>query len=50
MDLTRKEIEFSSKPAPSTINECLFRGLCKIRKYYKRIELNDFRLYILVLM
>ena len=42
MDLTRKEIEFSSKPAPSTINECLFRGLCKIRKYYKRIELNDF--------
>ena len=30
------------KPIPSTISECLFRGLYKIRKYYKRIELNDF--------
>ena len=32
----------SNKPIPSTISECLFRGLYKIRKYYKRIELNDF--------
>ena len=30
------------KPIPTTISECLFRGLYKIRKYYKRIELNDF--------
>ena len=32
----------ANKPIPSTISECLFRGLYKIRKYYKRIELNDF--------
>ena len=42
MDLTKKEIKISNKPAPSTISECLFRGVCKIRKYYRRIELNDF--------
>ena len=32
----------ANKPIPNTISECLFRGLYKIRKYYKRIELNDF--------
>jgi chromosome segregation ATPase len=32
----------ANKPIPSTISEYLFRGLYKIRKYYKRIELNDF--------
>ena len=42
MDLIKKEVKFSAKPAPTTIPECLFRGICKIRKYYKRIELNDF--------
>ena len=42
MDLTKREIKISNKPAPSTISECLFRGVCKIRKYYRRIELNDF--------
>ena len=42
MDLTKKEIKISNKPSPTTITECLFRGVCKIRKYYKRIELNDF--------
>ena len=42
MDLSKKDIKLSNKPAPATISECLFRGLCKIRKYYKRIELNDF--------
>ena len=42
MDLIKKEVKFSAKPAPTTIQECLFRGICKIRKYYKRIELNDF--------
>ena len=42
MDLIKKEVKFSVKPAPTTIPECLFRGICKIRKYYKRIELNDF--------
>ena len=36
------EIKISNKPSPTTITECLFRGVCKIRKYYKRIELNDF--------
>ena len=35
-------IKISTKPAPTTISECLFKGLCKIRKYYRRIELNDF--------
>ena len=42
MDLIKKEVKFSAKPAPTTIPECLFRGIWKIRKYYKRIELNDF--------
>ena len=42
MDLIKKEVKFSAMPAPTTIPECLFRGICKIRKYYKRIELNDF--------
>jgi len=42
MDLIKKEVKFSAKPAPTTIPECLFRGICKIRKYYKRTELNDF--------
>ena len=42
MDLIKKEVKFSAKPAPTTIPECLFRGICKIRKNYKRIELNDF--------
>ena len=31
-----------NKPIPSTISDCLQHGLYKIRKYYKRIELNDF--------
>ena len=42
MDFSKKEIKISTKTAPTTITECLFKGLCKIRKYYKRIELNDF--------
>ena len=42
MDLIKKENRNISKPAPSTISECLQKGLYKIRKYYKRIELNDF--------
>jgi len=42
MDLSRKEIKISTKPTPATVSECLFKGLCKIRKYYRRIELNDF--------
>ena len=31
-----------NKPMPTTISDCLQHGLYKIRKYYKRIELNDF--------
>ena len=38
----KKESRQAHKPDPSTISECLHRGLYKIRKYYKRIELNDF--------
>ena len=38
----KKDVKFSNKLAPTTIEECLHKGLYKIRKYYKRIELNDF--------
>ena len=42
MDISKKEIKLSAKPSPTTITECLFKGEYKIRKYYRRIELNDF--------
>ena len=42
MDISKKEIKLSAKPSPTTITECLFKGVYKIRKYYRRIELNDF--------
>ena len=36
------------KPEPETIPDCLYRALYKIKKYYKRIELNDFNLGITI--
>ena len=42
MDISKKEIKLSAKPSPTTITECLFKSVYKIRKYYRRIELNDF--------
>ena len=42
MDISKKEIKLSAKPSATTITECLFKGVYKIRKYYRRIELNDF--------
>ena len=45
---SKKDLKISNKPAPTTITECLFRGICKIRKYYKRIELNDFSKSVLI--
>ena len=38
----KKEVKISNKSPPTSIQECLHKGLYKIRKYYKRIELNDF--------
>ena len=45
---SKKDLKISNKPAPTSITECLFRGICKIRKYYKRIELNDFSKSVLI--
>jgi len=42
MELRKKNSRQHHKPSPSTIPDCLHKGLCKIRKYYRRIELNDF--------
>ena len=42
VEFTKKESKSHHNPSPSTISDCLQRGLYKIRKYYKRIELNDF--------
>ena len=42
MEFKKKDSRQQHKPTPSTIPDCLHRGLYKIRKYYKRIELNDF--------
>ena len=42
MEMRKKNSRNPGKPAPATIADCLLRGLYKIRKYYKRIELNDF--------
>ena len=40
--MRKKNSRNPGKPAPATIADCLLRGLYKIRKYYRRIELNDF--------
>ena len=37
MDISKKEIKLSAKPSPTTIKECLFKGVYKIRKYYINI-------------
>ena len=42
VEFTKKESKNHHNPSPSTISDCLHSGLYKIRKYYKRIELNDF--------
>ena len=42
MDTSKKEIKLSAKPSQTKNRECLFKGIYKIRKYYRRIELNDF--------
>ena len=42
MDISKKEIKLSAKPSQIKNRECLFKGIYKIRKYYRRIELNDF--------
>ena len=42
MDFRKKDNRQQHKPTPTTMPDCLHRSLYKIRKYYKRIELNDF--------
>ena len=42
VEFTKKESKNHHNTSPSTISDCLHSGLYKIRKYYKRIELNDF--------
>lgn len=43
MEYNKKDDKLKiNKQIPNTISDCLLRGVYKIRKYYKRIELNDF--------
>ena len=42
MEFRKKDSRQQHKPTPSTIPDCLHRGLYKIRKYYRKIELNGF--------